>query len=308
MPYGLRRATTADDPSMMALFSEAFGKPFSPAWWSWYRDCPSGANRTRVVADSRGLAGSYSLMPTWLKIGEGIYGGSLCNNVCTSPQHQGRGLFVKLGNFALADERAFGVRVSIGMPNVKALPGHLKAGWRILTALPKLVKEHPKAHASGCCSVEKFAPSIDDFLARMYERYTFAVVKNHRWLNWRYADRPDRYYRLLVLERANQIHGYAVVKHFDDGDIRKSHICDMLADDDSALANLLSAAEDLASGRDRLDLWTNPRDPNREKMLALGYIEEPSTGDCLIMHTNYGAEVGVPEGPVTFAFGDNDAW
>lgn len=305
--YGLRRATTADDAAMLQLFEASYGKPFTAAWWSWYRACPAGANRTRVAADSTGLAGSYSLMPMWLKLGDGIYGSSLCNNVCTSPAHQGRGLFTKLGKYALGDERAFGVRVSIGMPNSKALAGHLKVGWKILTALPKLVKAKPTAHASGCHSVNRFGPEVDEFLAAMYQRYTFAIVKNHRWLNWRYVERPDRYYRIVVLERAGKIHGYAVVKDYDaaDGE-RRSHIVDMLADDQSSLVNLTLAAEDLAAGRDRLDLWTNPRDPWRDAMLGLGYVEEASTGDCIIMHTNYGGEVGVPEGAVVFGYGDND--
>jgi len=191
------------------------------------------------------------------------------------------------------------------MPNAKALPGHLKAGWRILTGLPRLVKHKPTAHASGCHSVNRFGPEMDDFLARVFERYTFAVIKNHRWLNWRYVDRPDRYYRLFVFERAGEVAGYAVVKHYDSGGVRKSHLVDMHAEDASALVHLIHAAEDCASGRDYLDLWTNDRDPWRAALLEAGYVEEPTT-DCVIVHTNYGDEVMVPEGSVSFQYGDND--
>ena len=79
----------------------------SAARWRWFSyQCPNGLNRTSVIEDpdTGRLAGSYSLLPIRLRLNDSEVKASLCTNVNTHPDYQGRGLFARLGQYALERE------------------------------------------------------------------------------------------------------------------------------------------------------------------------------------------------------------
>lgn len=308
--YQFRAATPADDPALLALYEAAFGKGFSPEWWAWYFACPTGRDRVAVAELDGQLAGAYGLLPYRLWLNGREVAASLCQNVCTHPDHQGRGLFVRLGHHALDAEGARGVSVCLGMPNSKALPGHLKVGWDEAAPLPFLVKEHDaiRPRRNRCVEVDAFDPRVDALMERIRERFAFLVLKDHAFLNWRFRARPGQQYAIHQVEDGDLVRGYVVLKRFDDGDRRKAHILDLHAEDEGALAELLAAAEEHACLSHELNGWTNPLDPYREQMLAAGFVERASA-DRLIVYWNAGA---APEpfdgGAVWFCLSDNDVY
>ena len=305
--YTLRRAGESDDAALLELYSQSFGKSFSPTWWEWYRHNPVGPNRTYVVEGRDGLAAAYSVLPLWLKLGQETIKASLANNACTSPAYQGKGLFVRLGEYALEDDGKAGAVVSLGMPNLKALPGHLKVGWQVECSLPFLVLHHPQAQPNECSPVDRFEAEVDTLLRETQHASTFAVLKSHLWLNWRLVDHPERFYHRFVLRQKQRLVGLVVVKHFDRAGVRMSHIVDLQVVDEAALEQLLRAAMSCADGRDELNLWTNDKDPYRASIMSLGF-EERASDDRLIIHSNRGSAVKVSEGPLCFSLSDNDVY
>lgn len=307
-----RHAVPEDDPRIMDVFSAAFGRDRSyfSDFWKWFNyTCPVGRNRTSVIEDPQlgRFAGSYSLLPMRLRFNSEDHNASLCTNVCVHPEYQRRGLFTRVGAYALEQEPRFDTPLSIGMPNAQALPGHLKVGWHEMGPLPFLVHAGPAAQAHDCRVIERFDERFDTFFQRVSARFSFLVLKDHGWMNWRLVDRPDRQYTNMVLERGGELADYLALKHFDDGEIRKSHIMDLQAEDDEAFDQLLAAAQSFADGRDELSLYSNDNDPYQAGFIAAGF-EVREAFDRIIIHFN-GIEHQAPEnGAWWFCLADNDVY
>jgi hypothetical protein len=276
-------------------------------WFNY--DCPTGANRIAVIEDPTvgKLIASYGLLPIRLRINGREINASLCTNVNTHPEYQGKGLFVRIGKYALGREEEFATPVSLGMPNQRAYPGHMKVGWDVMCKLSFLEKHDCKSKPHRCQKIDQFDERFDRFQKHISERFSFIVVKDHRFMNWRFVHRPDQHYTSFVYEDQSDIRGYVVLKHFDDKDYRKSHILDIQAEDDDAMQELIAAAETFAEGRDELNMWTNPNNPYRQIFLAHGFYEKEGQ-DLLIIHFNYGEKEAVAEGSWWFCLGDNDVY
>lgn len=305
-----RLATPSDDARILELFRLSFGRELPLEWWKWFNyRCPCGANRTSIIEDldTGQVVGSYSLLPIKLLLNDSEVSASLCTNVNTHPDYQRRGLFTRISNYALGREKDFGTPVSLGMPNQKAYPGHMKVGWEVLCPLPFLVKHDCRQRSHACREVDSFDERLDQFLSRISSRFSFLVLKDHHFMNWRVVTRPDKEYTKYVCEEGSDLKGYVVLKHFDDQGYRKSHILDIQAETDDILCELLAAAESFAHGRDELNMWTNPHNPYAHSILAQGFYERESQ-DQLIIHFNFGERTPLREQAWWFCLADNDVY
>jgi hypothetical protein len=183
----------------------------------------------------------------------------------------------------------------------------MKVGWDIMCKLPFLVKHNCKQQDHRCQQIDQFDERFDVFHRHISERFSFITLKDHHFMNWRLIQRPDQYYTCFVYEEQSNIKGYVVLKHFDDNDYQKSHILDLHAEDDEAIQELIAAAETFASGRDELNMWTNPKNPYHQNFLAQGFHEIEGQ-DLLIIHFNYGEKEEVADGFWWFCLGDNDVY
>ena len=305
-----RLATPEDDPRILALFKSSFKKDVPVKVWEWFNEgCPYGHNRTYVIEDLEAgiFPASYSLLPIRLRLNGKEINASLCTNVNTHPGYRGQGLFIQIGHFALDSEPEFDTPISIGMPNKNAYPGHMKVGWDIAFPLPFLVKHDCKIQPHRCKEVKQFDSGLDTFMENIAQNFSFMVFKNHRFLNWRVVERPDKQYIRFIYEDGGNIRGYAILKHFDGDNIHKSHILDIQADSDEVLDDLISAGESFAAGRDELNLWTNPHNPYHQTFLNRGFYERPSD-DMVIIHFNDGNKQPIGNGNWWFCLADNDVY
>jgi hypothetical protein len=305
-----RLATHDDDPRILELFRSSFGRDVPMNVWQWFcQQCPTGPNRTYVIEDLMAgrFAASYSLLPIKLRLNGERINASLCTNVNTHPGYRGQGLFTQIGRYALGEEQCFNTPVSIGMPNKNAYPGHMKVGWETLFDLPFLVKLDCQIQEHECHEVKEFDRRFDQFYARIAQQFSFIVLKDHQFFNWRVVSRPDKQYTTYLYEEGGEIHGYCVLKHFDGDDYHKSHILDIHADCDEVMHDLLCAAESFAHGRDELNLWTNLRNPYKSVFLSRGYYERDSD-DMVIVHYNSGKKKPIGDGTWWFCLADNDVY
>jgi len=304
-----RLSSTTDDERILELFGKSFNRVFSDTWWEWFSyKCPTGKNRTFVAEDSvtKQFAGSYSILPIRLRYNDKDISASLCTMVNTHPNYQGQGLFVKLGHFSLAQAKSSHIPITLGMPNKKAYPGHIKVGWEVMCELPFLVKKNLRPRNHHCKEIGKFDERVDELLQAISKRFTFVVLKDHRFLNWRYVDRPDIDYKIFTFEKNTKLMGYVILKHFQYGGYKKSHILDIQALSDEILKELIAVSENFAAGSDELNLWTNVYNPYQEAFLEESFIEEESA-DLLIIHYNEGEKM--PDNKAWwFCLGDNDVY
>jgi predicted acetyltransferase len=298
-----RRGGPEDYAALLDLYAVAYGKTFSPEWLKWWNEEGPMANGLRLACDGSRVVGAYGLFPLCLWLNHSAVKASLCTNVCVHPSLQGQGIFTALGRYALAGEVPLRVPVSIGFPNAKALPGHLKVGWEVVCKLPELVKRDCEYKPHKCERVEEFGREVDFLYARLAPKFALLNVKSSVWLNWRLR-RTGAAYTCFVVRDKQQIHGYVVLKRYGT----KAHICDLMAEDYDSLASLLDAAETFAEDSDELNTWTNVNDPWFVPLSDRGFIERDTT-DKLIMRTNYG-EKQTPDSdrPWHLARLDNDVY
>jgi len=305
-----RDALPEDDSAILSLFRESFSRNLSQLWWDWFSyKCPTGMNHTYLVEDttSKKIVSSYSLLPIQLIFNGRKHPASICTNVNTHPQYQGQGLFTRMGHYSLKRDNERGIPISLGMPNQKAYPGHKKVGWKIMCQLPFLVRHNCKTREHRCKKIETFDRRFDAFYQKVAARFSFIIDKDHKFMNWRTAERPDKEYSLYILESGNELAGYVVLKNFTDGTVNKSHILDIHALDAEGFNQLLAASESFAVGRDELNVWSNPHNPYEAYFLDSHFTVREGQ-DMLIIHFNDNEERALENGPWWFCLADNDVY
>ena len=78
--------------------------------------------------------------------------------------------------------------------------------------------------------VRRFDARVDRLWDRLAGRFTLAVRRDARYLNWKYAEPPHVRYTSALLRRGDDIDGYVVYRHFQQPQGRVTQIVDLLAD------------------------------------------------------------------------------
>lgn len=308
----VRLATKEDTEEVLSLMKACFGERVSLTreWYKWFNyDCPTGLNRNYIAIDvsAKRIVGGYGLLPIRVKVNNEVQNGSLCTNVMTHPDYQGRGLFIRLGRHGLSCEERFQNRVSLGIPNNNAIPGHMRVGWKRVSDLRFIAKHsfQDKSHLSK--EVPSYDARVDRLIHQVAEQVNFMVFKDHRFLNWRYKQRPHQKYRLFIFENNGSVNGYMILKYFEEDGYKKTHILDIMANCEDVFMDLISTAEQHSHGSDELNCWLVDNSIYDSLFTDSGFI--PSGNKSVLMaHTNYGQEIIPRRNNWLFALGDNDVY
>lgn len=298
-PLEFRAAAEPDQDALDRFQWTCFDRPLDRARWRWLAACPDGPLRLSLAVDAAAeVIATYGLLPLRLWRGGTLAPAALAIQAAVHPAARRQGLFVALGRYALLRSEA---PVALGKPNQSALPGHRQVGFRELCPLPVLSRRLARPAAHTCREVDGFDERLDALMARLAPRYSFLVWKDARWWRWRLAA-PGRRYRCLVAEGGGRLRGFAVLKDYQGPRGAVTHLLDLQAEDEAALADLVQAAAGIAVGE--LNLWSNPQDPRREWLTALGFEPRPGR-DCLIGRV---PEASIELGPLgaCFCYADND--
>lgn len=291
------------------------GDKFTHEWYDWiFNRCPLGLNRTYLIEDleTGKLAGCNAFRPLTLGYNYKEVNASFSHSTAISPDYRRQGLFTKLiGDYAPGREFVSGAPVTIGMPNASSFPGFMKAGYDLICELAFLVKENLHLQAHKCEKVERFDERFDEFFNRIKDRFSFIILKDHKFMNWRTVERPDVEYTNYIYERGRRIQAFLIVKVFELNGYRIAHIIDIQAGDREALIEVIKAAESFAAIRNcrRLNLWTNPHNPFHITFIEQGfhvYRKEPP--DRLIIRFNGGKKETLEDGYWCFNLSDNDVY
>jgi hypothetical protein len=77
--------------------------------------------------------------------------------------------------------------------------------------------------------VARFDPRFDEFWHKEAVHYPIAVVRDSKYLNWRYVDGPN-FYKIFCVEKDRMIKGFVVLKCVQDGGIKRGKIVDILVE------------------------------------------------------------------------------
>jgi hypothetical protein len=182
---------SAGREGFLALMQETYGEAMSPAEFDWWFDRnPAGPRILNEARDDDGTALGVLAM-SCARMSQGL--AAFAVHAVTTPASRGRGVFSTL-ELANEEEAAHaGATWALGFTNPMAGPILVgKLGWEDVTSLriwvrPKRLRKRAQG-ALRDAGVGVFSERVD------YDGHH--LVRDARYLNWRYADSPRPYLRV----------------------------------------------------------------------------------------------------------------
>jgi hypothetical protein len=211
------------------------------AYWRWKHHRSDARKNTialLAVDDATDqILGFYGAIPLSYQGKDGPIKVGLVCDVMTSPEHQGKGIFTRLGVSAtdLMLSKHFDMLTGYPIrPNV--MPGHRKTGWSFTHKLNVYVgiggtlswiksrwnKKCRQINSEPCEVIEIL--NRPDFI--VFYRKWLQIAKRNRWLyheltdqflNWRYTAPGVSYVAVVAQDRNKQIVGYLVARKMKIG-------------------------------------------------------------------------------------------
>jgi GNAT superfamily N-acetyltransferase len=213
---------------------------------------PAGLARVGLAKanGSESIVGVKWLVPLKIQAGNEIVLGSHSCYVLVHPDYRRQGIMSTLVAFCEESGRQQGYRFAYGFPNPRSYPGFVgRLGWsdlgeaglflrplnagRLVTrrlgegALQRalgavasagsrlLCRPHPLPADTATMSVKDVQttdPALDDFWLRVRGKYPIMVVRDCRFLDWRYRQVPARDYQLRAARQDGQIVATVVLR------------------------------------------------------------------------------------------------
>jgi len=217
------------------------------------------------------LVGYYAAIPyRYYLHGEEIKSAMVCD-VMTHSSMRGKGVFTKLGAYALEQMTNAGLDIAFGYPiRPEVIPGHLKVGWQLSGKLPlqlkvlsvkSALKKHPIRVLTPlinlCCwfygsilsprknrnfisrrfSISEFLSHSESlkFLSSVVGKNHSQLIKTPNFIEWRYGA-PKVDYTVVTVSVDTQIVAVAFVRKAVLKNIPTLAIMDLMVLDSSSLA------------------------------------------------------------------------
>jgi len=306
----VRQYKQEDREQTFALMEAVSGKPAERDVYEWYIERnPYGANMGWVADDHGRVCGRYGMIPEELQALGKRMPVTQAVEIMTHPDYRKQGMFPAMAERVFADLPGMGYHFTIGFPNDAARPGHLKFGWKELGFIQASLRplrtavvarrryKNPLAAAlvglvgdiylklaydwrrpAGLRTVqssliERFDERFDDLWQRVGARYPIALVRDSRYLNWRYVDCPFPYIkRSFVVD--GRLVGCSVVRVLERGGATEGHICDVILENQPAdlfeVAAWYALQDCRAAGADLLGFRMQSPDGYLERFSRMG--------------------------------------
>ena len=225
----IRPYQPGDEGAILDLFRRVFGVDRSLEHWRWkFQDNPFGLYVRVAETPSGELIGHYGTLPVLMKWGDRSLILTQIIDVMVDPQSR-RGL-KRPGLFAALSECSI---ASIGSPGRASggygfpTPEHLRIGRRAsgyvsLHPVQTLVKDLNNGQGKGgqrawllaAEELLRFGAELDCLWQRCQQGSSVGIIRDARYMNWRYVERPDVTYRLLAARRrlSGSLEGTAVLR------------------------------------------------------------------------------------------------
>lgn len=177
----------------------------------------------------------------------------LCH-VLTHPEHRRRGIFTALIRAFARHAEEEGACCVYTFPNRLSYPGFRRAGsWEHPFSLPLLIRlaagsgrrrRWPAGRPEGQ-PIERFDAGVDALGAALLERFPAGMVRDHRYLNWRYLEHPRRPYVCLALRDGPRWRAVAIGRLVEWFGVRVGAIVELLGDPGSLEPLLVGLEEAL---------------------------------------------------------------
>ncbi|MCU4975192.1 GNAT family N-acetyltransferase [Halobacteria archaeon AArc-m2/3/4] len=159
--YSVRQFRDGDRASFLSLYGTVFDRDRGTRWFDWkYEENPYVDHVPIVVAEQNDtLVGCRSFFPMEMRIdGETRIAFQPCDTM-VHPDHQRRGLFSRMNEYAL-DRYSDGTpSFFFNFPNANSKPGNLKHGWREIGTVPMYYRPQNPVAALSTLVSSRLSPS-----------------------------------------------------------------------------------------------------------------------------------------------------
>ncbi|MFC1966412.1 GNAT family N-acetyltransferase [Chloroflexota bacterium] len=314
--WSIRKYQEGDEKQLIELRKVIAGETRSERYWKWqFMDCPAGAAKLWLAMTNEKAVGQYVMIPIYMKIGDETVTGSMTLDLMTHPDYRRQGIFELLARKTYEEARRDEICITFGSPNELAYPGYIKKlDWFDICLLPRMTKilnlgsvlkrrtgnkmlseigslwgnavlatKYRALPSSYMPDVEikrtsSFDDRIDEFWGKASANLKVAVVRDKKYLNWRYVDKPGHDYTIYLAERRGEVLGYVILKLVENGG-RRGVIVDILAlPDQEAIAHILiakSVEHFKREDADAIDCWMLASSVYYGVLKKMGFMRRP---------------------------------
>jgi hypothetical protein len=235
----IRLYRPGDESQINRIFEAAFHINRSLEEWRWkFQDNPLGKSIIVVGEIDNEIVAHIAAIPVGIKFGNQNFICYQSLDSMSDPQVNKKLIFPRV--FKEMQEKIKSMQqIHFGFPNNKAHSlltnkriGEVDIGkldvysveLSILSSLFPVIGQRK----FNLLEINEF----DDRFTRLWERlsviYKIAIIREKRYLNWRYLYKPDNDYKIFALGK-NEIIGYIVLKVFESNGLKIGSIIDLLA-------------------------------------------------------------------------------
>ena len=274
--YTIRSFAGRDKDRLLAFFEE-LSRPERAVGmaqrWHWERELDpravAGEAPYGAVAEADGkIAGSVSFMPAGLFIGGRPVEAYWQYDSMVHPDYRRRGIASKLithgaehavmlakgtsqamlatrqrNGYKIVESSGYWIRNLSFTPRVARVMGRFLA--RLVGGLLNLALRKPPPPSPEVVTLAgDFDDAFDGLWEDAREAYPAITLRNQETLQWRYREKPDSEYSVIVFRKDRGLRGYAVLETFTRRQRLRGKIVDLLTrrDDEEARRELLAAA------------------------------------------------------------------
>jgi GNAT superfamily N-acetyltransferase len=233
---------------LLDLFQASFGQVMSTELWDWkYLQNPLASADPEVIVavDNGRIVGArpFWFAEMWLG-NKRVKTAQHCDTM-VHPDYQGKGIFNRMGRFAIQHLKDNGYALSYGFPAPISRPGFLSQGYRIVAETEHMFRVvRPQKLLSYRLGNRMLAGGLgffynallntgakkttwvsDSFQVEVSDRYTddlkdvddlrdksgINLVRSESYLRWRFDKHPQRSYRYIIAKKEGKLWGYAVI-------------------------------------------------------------------------------------------------
>jgi predicted N-acetyltransferase YhbS len=343
--WSLRVYREGDEEQILALRGIVLSGPKDKQWWQWmFRDGPLGPAAIILAEAKQKIIGHHAFLPIPIKIKDQVTRGSHGVDLMVHPDYRHQGIFISLGKTLNEFSKGTYRSISYGTPNDQSRHGFvnrlnameigkvpillkvidwgniLKSRYKIPVFIGKTLgyvwegitsRTSPPKNAD--IEVEEvfcFDERINKFWEKASQLKSIMIVKDMKYLNWRYVAKPGKEYKILIVKKHQVIVGYIVLK-LKKVNPSSGYIVDLLTlpgEDTAATLLITRAIQSLKEdGAATISCWMFKETPYYGILRKLGFVHR--TGPLLCSRV---VDANIPKEFITnpanwyYVIGDDD--
>jgi len=287
--------------------------------WEHFNNSNASPMTTLVLNADGDLAGVYATLAVKVKVGDVVVDACQSLDTLTDESHRGKGLFLASAKHRYKENVRGGVNFVYGFPNGSSMHGFVKhLDWHLLDSIPFLIKpvrlnyffkkilkinlpnilnlklsrvKKIKRSPYNIQSIERFDSRFDKLWLDFTKNIKVAVVRDCKYLNWRFIDKPDGDYFCYGLFKEEQLLGYVVFctrkKH--GGNV--GYVMELIGDlaDENVLTKLLefASSEMIKADVDFILAWNFKFSPSSKAFKKCSYFSLHNRLRPIELHFGY---------------------